>query len=305
MHMKNYIHLIFFLLTIELVAQEPIVVGLSGIIGFENNTDSIYILSDTSKVWQIGQPQKEHLYLPNDLPFLYKNAVFTDTSQYYLSNSLSWIQFRLIFNIHDFYQFEFFQAYDFEKNKDGGIIETSWDNGKTWSNLIFDERIFNESFDGPLYGPNDTIASLNNQPGYTGFKADGVFKQLFEWENDTLDGDTLLLRFTFSSDSNNANNEGWLLDNFRFIGGLVFVDDIFLSQDVELYPNPAVDIIQIKGNTDRFTTGYIVDINGRKVQQCRDISFGTVHISAFPPGVYFLILETSSGIINSFKFHKL
>ena len=269
-------------------------------LSLEDTSEYKYVSIDTDSVWYIAKPQKVLLSMPSNLG---DYALITDTNQYYPKNSRSSFQFKLYLDVVDFYLIEFYQKYDFELKKDGGIIETSYDNGETWQNLIMDTLIINHNLGYLLYDIDDTIEAFGGQPGFTGTFSEGGFYSVW-WQNYSMIGDTMLLRFTFASDSNDTDNEGWLLDGFRFGGGLVPIDDPATNSALTLYPNPASSYLSIKTQNgllvqlDVLTTAgtivYSKTINGNEI----------LDISSLKPGIYFIRCIENTGRIQIFKIIK-
>lgn len=298
--------IIFFILlnACMIHAQEVIIMDAIGSnISFEDVSDSNFISIDTNKVWYIAKPQKDILYIPTDHPSLGEYAIFTDTSQFYDTNTISSFQFQLYLDYIDFYDIDFYQKYDFEPNKDGGIIETSYDNGETWQNLLFDHTIMDYSLGYLLYDINDTIKAFNNEPGFTGIFSDGGTFGI-RWQNYDMAGDTMLLRFTFASDSVDTENEGWLLDDFDFGGGLVPVENLPGNSGITLFPNPATSYINLNIRDSNLSQVDIVSFTGELLYSFKYNGNESIDISFLEPGIYFIRCRDISGHIQAYKLLK-
>jgi len=71
--------------------------------------------------------------LPSDDPYLGEYAIISDTNDYYPIKIKSSFQFKLLLDCGcDVYSINFSHKYDFDKNKDRGIIESSFNNGLSW-----------------------------------------------------------------------------------------------------------------------------------------------------------------------------
>lgn len=68
------------------------------------------------------------------------------------------------------------------------------------------------------------------------------------------------------------------------------VDEVEL--DVDIYPNPVSDIVNVKGENGQVT---ISDINGNVVLTTSHNLFSSIDVSSFASGVYFLQLENNRG----------
>jgi hypothetical protein len=72
---------------------------------------------------------------------------------------------------------------------------------------------------------------------------------------------------------------------------------------ISVWPNPAKDVVSISNNgkgINRYTTGNIFDLSGRKVLAIKlEDGTNTINISSLPTGTYLLYLENNDG--NSFN----
>ena len=82
------------------------------------------------------------------------------------------------------------------------------------------------------------------------------------------------------------------------INGIISLDTTPI--DVEMYPNPATDNIQIQSSI-QINKIEIVDITGRNIYSTTN---KTIDCSSFAKGVYFAKVETAKGVIEK-KFIKL
>jgi hypothetical protein len=301
---STYLSLILIILIFNAAqSQEPIIVDfmITTTLDLEIEADYQYLAIDSGSIWHIGTPDKEVLSLPENLG---QNAIFTDTNLYYSVNSHSSFQLKLALGTADFFHLRFYVKIHTEPNKDGGILETSWDNGTTWSNILFDPLIMNNLEDEIyLYELKDTIASLGNQPGFTGEDfVNGYYS--VDWRNPNIGLDTLLLRFTFASDSNETPHEGWLLDDFSILGLLAPVENSSDNQLI-IYPNPANNYLLLLPSSKGFKKIEIYSITGNIIMQGFNNPSGSVDVSSLSPGVYIISFLDGSGIKKSAKFIKL
>jgi len=259
-------------------------------INFEDSSEYKYFSIDTNNLWFIAKPQKDILFIPSTLPLLGEKAIISDTNLYYGKNLRSSFHFK--FYLESSFNYSIFARYkfDFDKNKDGGIIETSYDNGETWTNILFDDRIVNSNdfrLYGIFYDKKDTIISYNNQPGFTGL-CSGMehFEIYFEyWEPIN---DTIILRFTFSSDSIDSHNEGWLLDDIRFDKSwdCKINDPASTSPDIKIFPNPASGIIYLISESEEIDQIQILSLTGTILYQ--EYKKDMIKINHLNPGIYFM-----------------
>jgi len=284
---KNILILFVAICSFYTALSQEIIESFRIAITFEYTSQYQFIQFSNDSVWFIGEPEKDRLSLPGSLG---SNAIFTDTIRFYKKSNYASFQFRLrlVGSIHCF---EFYQKYDFEDQKDGGIIETSYDGGNTWQNIIHDENIMNninphELYN--LYGENDTIAAFGGQPGFTGTFLEGGYFGIcwYEYEHYL---DTFLLRFTFASDSADTENEGWLLDDFSFwtpVEDKIRAD--FNTGKLLIWPNPAINEIHLdSGYPARITKIEIYSFLGNLISE-KYVYSETIDISDLNPGFYIL-----------------
>ncbi|MBA7532480.1 hypothetical protein ES705_24706 [subsurface metagenome] len=190
------------------------------------------------------------------------------------------------------YSITFYQKYDFEEFADGGIIETSYDKGLTWQNILFDTLIQNNLVESiNLYEADDTINSYDNQPGFTGLQSD-MNLVVIDFEANRNYYDTMSLKFTISTDSYDAQNEGWLLDGFYFAGITVGIEASVNNSGVKISPNPSSDLLSIYSETNSITTVEIFSLDGKKLLSENSYEIRSVDISKLQPGIYLILCKS-------------
>ncbi len=292
--MKNLSFLLFLYCSILGHSQELLNMGWSfnSIINFEDTTENKYIDIDTSNIWQIVEPDKQILFIPPEHSYLGNYAIIGDTNNFYANNINSSFQFKLLFGDGDFYDIGFSQKYDFEENKDGGIIETSYDNGNTWQNILFDSIIQNNLVDAfNLYNSEDTISSFQNQPGFTGLQSniESVIIQFDALES--LRGDSMLRRFTISTDSVDNQNEGWMLDHFGFSGALRDgIESNNYGAKIDIYPNPVKNLLEIKTDNE-ITRVKIISLLGITLLEKEGLNIKSIDLTGIDTGIYLVICK--------------
>ncbi len=260
---------------------------------FDDSTEYEHVLIDTNNIWQITHPHKNILFL-QDLPSINDQyGIITDTGNYYQLGVTSSFQFKLLFlSGTDIYHISFWQKYDFNPNVDGGIIETSWDYGATWHNIIFDSCILANLANGSenMYNLTDTISAFNNQPGFTGLQATGTYVNINFMASQNFINDTLLLRFTFKSDSINSSHEGWLLDNFSFGGTVVDgVSVIKHERQLKISPNPVRGQLTLRLEDEAIKVVELLSLTGMKIKEYHDKN--TIDVSGIASGIYLLMVN--------------
>jgi hypothetical protein len=280
--MRNLIIIVLYFNALSIYSQEALNWGYN--LNFEDTSEYKYVGIDTNNIWYITKPQKQILSSPS-------YAIISDTNKYYPKNVKSSFQFKLVFDYGcDAHAIMFWHKYDFEINKDGGIIETSYNNGISWQNIIYDTIIMDNVFDdiSGLYNLNDTISSFNNQPGFTGLQSEikAVSIDFWNYLIYTKELDTMLLRFTIVSDSVDTNNEGWMLDDFVFYSILVGIYEKEYGNNIYISPNPSNSIITINSPIERIKKVDIISLNGVKIIE--EYNTNSICIDKIPAGFYLI-----------------
>ena len=263
---------------------------------FEDPIEYPFLKIDTTKIWQIVEPNKTILFLPNNMGYG-KMAIISDTNNFYSNNLASSFQLKVgLGEVYEEYEIRFDHKYDFEENKDGGIIETSYDTGLTWQNIISDTVIQNNLLrdNQGLYTSSNIISSYDNQPGYTGL-CDEMTKVYIRFKSsEFLKGKTMLLRFTISSDGNNAGNEGWMIDELILIGNYrVSIKDLVKPQsNIRIFSGTDKDILNIQSDFKRITQVEIISATGEIKQKERGSNINAINISKLLPGIYLVVCQS-------------
>jgi len=290
--MKTLIILLFAFIQLSAVSQEIINACGSPGIYFGDTSSYKYLYIDTSNIWYITKPDKQILNWDD-------YAIVSDTNDYYSKNLKSSFQFKLcikpenVFGCCAAINIGFMHRYDFEKNKDGGIIETSYDNGVSWHNILYDTILYQTTFASMgLYSFSDSIKSHNNQPGFTGTLKGSETVSVRFWCSirDQMPSDTILFRFTISSDSISTNNEGWALGDIHIIVyDDVNVKEINNNNIVYISPNPSSDLIIINSIKETIQKIEIYTVYGTKIME--RLNANSVDISKIVPGIYIAIIN--------------
>ena len=87
------------------------------------------------------------------------------------------------------------------------------------------------------------------------------------------------------------------------LDGLVLSNDDFaLSAGMNIYPNPAKDMISIEFNDDLRSLSFeLIDVHGRTVMKSNEAQ---IDISSFPPGLYFVKMSNAEGMRATKSFIK-
>jgi len=204
-------------------------------------------LSNPNNIWQIGTPQKGVINNAYSNP----NVIITDTINSYPPNDTSVFIFKHIdqggYSTRHSAELAGYYYVNSDSLKDYGTIEISLNQGTSWINLITD-TVYSSYYH--WFTPKPTLTGSSN--GWKNFfvrLADlgGVFN--------VNSGDTILLRFTFISDSNADTLDGLAYDNFEFCDGVEGIEEISKENLISIYPNPTTGYLYIvrKNNSSNAT----------------------------------------------------
>lgn len=198
-------------------------------IDFESWYDSTTLSYDidtmnSNNIWQIGTPQKTVLNQAESAP----NVLITDTVNTYPINNTS--SFIVSYPNWDCAEIQGYYYCDTDSLNDYGIIELSTDFGQTWINLT--DSIHND----PL-ATNLTLTGRSNgwQHFYIGFYNYINFNQ----------EDSLLVKFTFISDSIDTQHDGLMFDNLAFCIA-ANTQNLYQLNDLKVFPNPTSDLLNFQ-----------------------------------------------------------
>lgn len=277
-------------------AQEPIIVcwyscngGLTNYVplDFDDSTVTDFIYFDSSlvnNIWQIGKPQKQ--FFNSALTF--ENTLVTDTINTYPAYNTSVFFIKtIVVSPHPSYgtTISFTHKFDSDSLIDGGTIEVSYDNGNTWINII--EDLSNQMSTYGLYSINDTISSLQ-KPGYSGnFGWDYVTSSIASGD---AEPDTLIFKFTFSSDSIDNGKDGWMIGDFSIGAYGESIEEYSDNNSISIFPNPTSGLLRYK--TDKnFHKPFqvsIIDIIGNSILENIEVNDNEVLLPFLENGIYFV-----------------
>jgi hypothetical protein len=213
------------------------------ILNFEDTFALQHLRIDTlinqNNLWQVGSPQKTIFTSAFSVP----NVIVTDTTNSYPTNDTSSF---IIVNVVTGGGFELpphtvILAGEYYVNSDTltdyGTIEFSPDNGTTWVDLINDT-----TYASLLLWIFQKPTLTGNSNGWQSFKLQ--LAQLGPVFN-IQDGDTVLYRFTFISDSIQTNKDGLMFDNLHFEDWVEGIEEIQNDNLISIFPNPASDELRI------------------------------------------------------------
>lgn len=282
-----------------------IVFTFSGIISYAQLEDSFYeitfddgfgmqhlIIDSTNNhnnIWKVGSPNKSIFTCAYSLP----HVIVTDTINSYPINDTS------VFIIKNV---AYGQGYEWPHTVmlagryfvnsdtliDYGKIEFSPDNGNLWLNLfdsILIDTTYNYYWYWNMYGSPKPILTGNSN----GWKYFEINLASVGHAFGVHDGDTVLFRFSFISDSIQTYKDGLMYDNLHFedwVEGIEENNYNFCS----LVPNPAND--KIIFNTQKSFANQTIKIYnslGQILYMNTNYQNEEINTTNFRNGVYFLI----------------
>ena len=275
---------------------------------FESDCSMVRFDTLNQGIWQVGTPFKSNFtaaYSP-------VHAILTDSLNPYPGSNHSWFELAIPntswFNI----LIEFKHKFDTDTLLDGGYIEPSYDDEGIWTNVLYDGMVHGGmvNFEN-LYSPADSLA--NGEPGFSGYSTDWVttrMQWIWVFPVKSFPPDTLRLRFYFVSDSVQTNKDGWMIDDLLIsyvdLGGSI--DEISISNKINLYPNPGHDFIWIEsmGFSGDYLTLDIFNLQGPKVNQLKTVTSDKikVDITNLEKGIYFVQIRNSQKVFGTGKFLK-
>ncbi len=289
--------------------------GIYDSVTFETPTSEIIIDSSLNNIWQIGTPDKSFF---NDAHTGIK-AMVTDTIDSYSPNDTS-VFIYVIRNPYTetcYTYMHFWHKYDMDTLTDKGIIEASYDGGTSWmvvndtSGMPFMDSYF--SWDWDFHASSGTYTP---HPVTTTGKSDGWILSGFNWQwwmpvrSDSIiyPLDSLMIRFTFISDSVNTNKEGWMIDDIVTYGAgwanCSGIRDLTAKKRLTVFPNPFSVQTTLKTNFELNRANIVIlDSFGRKIKQMKNVSGQTITFNrnGLPSGIYFLFVTEKSKLLATGK----
>ncbi len=242
MKTKGLLFIVFMLFANAVLAQTYFIQYFDGVVpGY--SAIEIMFEGDSTNIWQIGPPQKTIF----DSAATQPNALLTDTINYYPTNDTSSFKFTInhgLFWYGGVLAIQWKQKLDMDSGFDGGKIEFSIDGEQTWQNAFNNPNVYN--FYGFLDENRDTLP--NGDFVFSG--TDSTWRDVWlcydiDWMNSQMD--SMVIRYTFMSDSVDNSKEGWLIDNLIVHHTFQHtISERKLEKYINVYPNPTNDIIHIE-----------------------------------------------------------
>lgn len=226
----------------------------------------------------------------------------------------------------------FYHWYDTEAGADGGLLEISKDGGTVWEQV--GPSMFRHEYPRGLQYGTLVIPFLSAFSGQSSGGGED-FVATYVDMSDYI-GEDIFFRFRFASDDN-TSGKGWFIDDVTFMDmknyegvacvtsdegdnnctsieergtvvnpeGIVATKDLFkTNMEVNVFPNPAQDILNIQVLNDKYADAsvQVLTIDGKEMM---DKSFSvvdglqtmSVNVAGLPAGMYFVKVSTDEGIV--------
>lgn len=306
--MKNLAILAFVFLSLSLFSQDPgdiegYILDLSFDDPGQLHRIEIDTVSNPNNIWQIGAPQKTVFTSASSFP----NVIVTDTINPYSVNDTS--TFSLSFLAGQGFTWPHTVllggAYkvDTDHLSDYGKIEFSPNNGETWVDLLTDT----------VYENMGCYYWVTDKPVLTGTSTDWKYFHVwlagFGSVFDIQDGDTIIYKFSFISDSIQTNKDGLMYDDLSFEDSVEGLEELGYGRlKSECFPNPATDRLTIAFDNKLSASFdvHIFDTSGRQVYQSKtNAETVDVSIESLSKGLYFFkLVNEVDRVYTSGKFIK-
>lgn len=302
--MKNYLLLLLCIISFQSFSQIDPVDGIYNVDSchFEDPCDYVQIDTSAQNIWQIGPPTKSFFDTAYSIP----NAIVTDTINAYPNSNYSY--FDIVIEPDLLYYdilLSFKHKFQTDTLIDGGYIEVSYDNGNTWSNVLYEDTINDpEVFNTVnLYGADDTLKGGIH--GFSGTSDEWIYTRL-QWiwyfPSKSNYPDTLKIRFNFISDAIQTNKDGWMIDHIQIQGVNLpgsTTDFDKNNNQIKIFPHPLEVSSTIKFNnlSSESMTLNIYNLSGKKVKTVSNITTNQFEVrkNDLSEGVYLLKIQDSKG----------
>lgn len=277
--MKRQLIILIILLLILNISEKAYSQNNFDSVSFETPTSKIIIDTLGDNIWQIGTPTKVFFNSPHNGI----KAILTDTvNSYPLNDTSSFVYvIRNPYTVTCFTSMDFWHKYDMDSLTDIGIIEASYDGGNSW--VLANDTIVNSSIFWWDYDFHNSNGNFAKHPLTTTGKSDGWILSRFNWQwwlpvkSDTINYpvDSLMIKFTFISDSIETNREGWIIDDILTESGdWQRCSDIkeIPNNILRIYPNPFSQQITIESNINLNGSNIIIyNSIGLKVKEIHNV----------------------------------
>jgi len=210
------------------------------------------------------------------------------------------------------FQIEFDHRFNTDSLSDFGFIKISVDGGNTWINGLSNEFIYN--YDTPLDNSHvfentgttlyDSLTVTGNSNGWIHSR---ITKDVYGWilSHGYNPIDSIIVKFTFQSDSIENYKDGWQIDNLclNYLVGPISVNENKVKYFFNVYPNPFNSFTNIELQTEpnkSFLSLY--NVFGQNVKTINIVcSKLIIDRGNLPSGLYFLQFTQDNKVITTKK----
>lgn len=266
-------------------------------INFEDNWYLNRLTIDTvsclNNKWQIGKPNKTVF----DSSFSYPNAIVTDTLNPVPANDTSVFYIKHIRSQHyAFFVLDFWHKMDGDST-DFGKIEVMPDTEGVWVNVLEEDTAYNmhwwsnkPSLKGSLNGWEQVRIGMENWSS----KYQGNLYPI-KWNSDSV-----LIRFTYITDSGGTPHDGWMIDDIYVNDWFEGINEVPNESIIGITPNPVEDVLHIKRKiaAAKNESVQVMNMMGEVVMSGQLSVVGgelSVDVSGLAKGVYLLRYSCDKG----------
>jgi hypothetical protein len=276
-------------------------------LGFEKNeTNNTIKITDLTGDWQIGKPQKNIFNAAKTG----LGVVVTDTTKSYSADKLSQLTvlFRPIIG-NNRIVIDFDQRVDINDNVDSTKVELSFDKGSNWFNMSQTQQFLRCQVGDLSYSgfnqQGTNSANTTSNTNWTNERLEIYLIMLLRVEDCPFKQqyflDSLMMRFSFYSNTSQPTKDGWMIDNLRiqsdFVGGIEKLEN--QNEALSLAPNPSTnDVVKLQSmNSDLSVRGWILEnMNGTILKN--QSNSNEIETFDLEKGVYIVKIETTNGWFN-------
>ena len=283
-------------------------------VSFETPTSKIIIDTTGNNIWQIGTPNKVFFNSAHNGT----KAIVTDTiNSYPINDTSSFIYvIRNPYTVTCYTSMEFWHKYDMDTLTDIGIIEASYDGGNSW--VLVNDTSEVSPMGSYFWWDNDFHASdgnYTNHPLITTGKSDGWILSRFNWQwwipvkDDTIiyPLDSLMIKFTFISDSIETNKEGWIIDDILTASAeWQLCTDIkeTINNNFRIFPNPFSQQMTVESMEELKGSDIIIyNSIGIIVKEIHNASGHSITVQRdnLSSGIYYLVITKNGEMVGTNK----
>jgi Zn-dependent metalloprotease len=267
-----------------------VLVNTSGVVNqvntFENPTDDLISIDadgENNSMWERGPIGSKTIFTS---AIISSKAYFTKLFGNYPDKTKTYLVSKC-YNLANqpSPKVEFDMGFDLEPYFDILYVQTSTDNGITWTNL--DSGIVTDWYN------NDGVPNTINCQNCVGGQWTGTVETKTHYSHSLPQASNLMLRFVMVSDDA-VNNDGVYIDNFVISSALSNNED--RRSNFVISPNPSNGVVNLSIDNSNEVKINLYDISGRSIFQSNysnsNIDFNTViNFNPIAKGVYLLNLN--------------